>query len=69
MDMINDPRYRDVCDSAVWEVWENVTHAYTPEREAFIRRHCGNRPITVPLLNAAWDALKSARQVENEVHC
>lgn len=60
MDMINDPKYRDVCDSAVWEVWENITHDYTPtpEREAFIRRHCGNRPITVPLLNAAWDALK-----------
>lgn len=60
MELINDPKYRDVCDSAVWEVWEDVTHDYTPtpEREAFIRRHCGNRPITVPLLNAAWDALK-----------
>ena len=60
MDMINDPRYRDVCDSAVWEVWENITHDYTPtpQREAFIRRHCGNRPITVPLLNAAWAELK-----------
>jgi len=60
MDMINDPRYRDVCDSAVWEVWENITHDYVPapQREAFIRRHCGNRPITVPLLNAAWAELK-----------
>jgi hypothetical protein len=60
LEVLNNPDYRQVCDSAVWCVWETVTHDYTPTaaREAFLRRHCGHRPITLPLLNAAWDALK-----------
>ena len=60
LELVNDPDYRDVCDSAVWTVWEESTHDYTstPSREAFLRRHCGNRPVTIPLLNAAWAELK-----------
>jgi hypothetical protein len=58
MEMVNDPAYRDVCDSAVWTVFENITDDYvpTPRREQFIRRHCGQRPITLALLQSAWSA-------------
>ena len=60
LELIQDPRYRALCDDAVWIVWEVVTDDYTPSptREAFLRRHCGERPITIPLLNAAWVELK-----------
>jgi hypothetical protein len=60
LELLNDPQYRAVCDSASWTVWETITTDYTPtaSREAFLRRHCGQRPITLPLLDAAWAALK-----------
>jgi len=60
VELLNDPDYREVCDSAVWTVWETITHDYTPtsQREAFLRRHCGTRPVTLPLLDAGWTELK-----------
>ncbi len=58
LELINDPAYRDVCDSACWAVWEEIALDYvpTPQREAFLRRHVGGRPITIPLLQSAWAA-------------
>lgn len=60
LELLHDPRYRDLCNSAAWFVWETITEDYVPtqSREAFIRRHCGTRPITIPLLNTAWVELK-----------
>ena len=40
-----DPAYRDACDAAVWAVFKDITNDYvsTPEREAYIQRHCAGR--------------------------
>jgi hypothetical protein len=66
LDMVNDPDYRQICDEAVWSVFADITYDYvpTPEREAYLQRHCAGRPITLPLLQSAW----SACQVNEKRH-
>jgi len=58
MEMINDPAYRTVCDDGVMAVFEEITLDYvaTPQRKRFLLRHSGNRPLTIPLLQQAWQA-------------
>jgi hypothetical protein len=61
LEMIHDPAYRAVCDDAVFYCFEEVTLDYvaTPERQKYLLRHCGNRPLTIPLLQQAWAACKA----------
>jgi len=64
LELATDPAYRDICDDAVLRVWESATPDYvpSPQREVFLRRHCGNRPLTIPLLNAAWQICRQYEQ-------
>jgi hypothetical protein len=67
LEMVNDPEDRDVCDTAVWTVSESISNDYvpTPTRDAFMRRHCAGRPITVALLQSAWAACQGVRRLRN----
>jgi hypothetical protein len=58
MEILNDPNYRQACDNAVWDVFADLTNDYapTPEREAYMQRHCAGRPVTLALLESAWSA-------------
>jgi hypothetical protein len=64
MELLDDPDYRQACDQAVWFVFENITNDYvpSPEREAYIQRHCAGRPITLALLQSAWAACQVNEQ-------
>jgi hypothetical protein len=64
MELLDDPVYREVCDDAVWYVFADITNDYvpTPEREAYIQRHCAGRPITLALLQSAWKACQVNEQ-------
>jgi hypothetical protein len=63
VEMIHDPAYRDLCDTAVYEVFQNVALDFveTASRKAYILRFCGARPLTIRLLEQAW---KSCQQNE-----
>ena len=56
MSMLSDPRYTDACNAAVFFVFNATQLDYqpTPEREAYLLRYCGSRPLTIPLLQQAW---------------
>jgi len=62
LELINDPDYRQVCDDAVWAVFEDSQNDYyaTPERRAYLARYCGGRPMTLMLLQAAWAACQAS---------
>jgi hypothetical protein len=62
LELINDPDYRQVCDDAVWAVFEDSQNDYyaTPERRAYLARYCGGRPLTLMLLQAAWAACQAS---------
>lgn len=64
LEMVTDPAYRAVCDDAVLTVFEEVTLDYvpTPERKTYLLRHCGNRPLTLGLLQQAWRACQDNEQ-------
>ncbi|MGA9511692.1 MAG: hypothetical protein WBV55_23920 [Candidatus Sulfotelmatobacter sp.] len=64
LEMVNDPAYRQVCDDAVLAVFEEITLDYvaTPERQRYLLRHCGNRPLTLALLQQAWRACQGNEQ-------
>lgn len=54
---INDVRYRQLFDDAVWEIFRLSTPdcpADDPEIHAALQQHLGNRPATLPGLRAAW---------------
>lgn len=59
-----DPAYRPACDAAVWAVFKDITNDFvsTPEREAYMQRHCAGRPITLALLQSAWTACQAAEK-------
>lgn len=63
-EILDDPRYRPLCDEAVWFVWSHAKNDFapTPEREEFIKRFVAERPLTVALLDAAWKACQSAER-------
>ena len=58
LDLINDPRYKNLCDDAVFTVFEETQLDFVPtgSRKAFLFRFAGNRPLTLPLLQQAWKA-------------
>jgi hypothetical protein len=62
LELINDPDYRQVCDDAVWTVFEDSQNDYyaTPERRAYLARYCCGRPLTLMLLQAAWAACQAS---------
>jgi hypothetical protein len=62
IELINDPDYRQVCDDAVWAVFEDSQNDYyaTPERRAYLARYCGGRPLTLMLMQAAWAACQAS---------
>lgn len=56
--ILDNPAYRDLCDEAVTLAWVHSRNSYspTPEREKFIRDFCAGRPLTISLLDGAWEA-------------
>jgi len=56
MELVNDPRYRHLCDSAVMSVFESAENDYVPtqSRRAYLKRYAGNRPLTLALLRQGW---------------
>jgi hypothetical protein len=55
-DMLNDPAYLQACNDAVYSVFTDTQLDYspTPEREAYLMRYAGTRPLTLALLQATW---------------
>ncbi|HXX20096.1 MAG TPA: hypothetical protein VEJ46_11895 [Candidatus Acidoferrum sp.] len=62
--ILDDPRYRDVCDEACALAWVHSRDNYspTPEREEYIHGFCAGRPLTISLLDAAWTACQEAER-------
>jgi hypothetical protein len=58
LDLVSDPKYRALCDDAVFAVFEETQLDFVPtgSRKAFLFRFAGNRPLTLPLLQQAWKA-------------
>jgi hypothetical protein len=61
MDMLNDPAYLEACNAAVYSVFTDTQLDYstTPEREAYLMRYAGTRPLTLALLQTAWIACQA----------
>jgi hypothetical protein len=61
IELASDPDYRETCDQAVMDVWISARpdYVYSAERDYFLRRHAGSRPLTIPLLDSGWVALKA----------
>jgi hypothetical protein len=67
LEMTHDPAYRDLCDTAVYEVFHNVELDYveTASRRAYLLRFAGRRPLTIYLLQQAWrSCLQNERRHE-----
>lgn len=64
MDMLNDPAYLQACNDAVYSVFTDTQLDYsaTPEREAYLSRYAGTRPLTLALLQSAWSACQATEQ-------
>ena len=72
MDLINDPKYRPLCDDAVYSVFQHVQLDFveTGSRKAYITRFVGNRPMTIPLLQQAWKSCQeNERRRERVASC
>jgi hypothetical protein len=56
MSLVHDPKYRGLCNDAVYEVFQNVQLDYveTAARKAYLMRFAGTRPLTIVLLQQAW---------------
>lgn len=61
LDIIADPAYRGVLDTAVMFCFEVATADYAPsdERRNYLLRYAAGRPLTFPLLNQGWQTLKA----------
>jgi hypothetical protein len=64
LDMLNDPAYLEACNDAVYSVFTDTQLDYspTPEREAYISRYAGTRPLTLALLEQAWRSCQAHEQ-------
>jgi hypothetical protein len=49
----------DGCRAAKTDAPRSYDYVPTPEREAYLERHCAGRPITLPLLQSAWSACQA----------
>lgn len=71
IDLLTDPAYRGALDTAVMFVFETATMDYTPseERRSFLLRYAAGRPLTLTMLNQAWQTLKAreADYARNEI--
>jgi hypothetical protein len=63
-DILTDPAYRDLLDTAVMHVWELSAEDYVPtaERRAFIQNFAAGRPLTLTLVSSAWTACKETEK-------
>ena len=63
-EVLNNPKYRELADRAVFYCWKCFRAEYqpTPERDDFLIQHAAGRAVNFPLLNAAFDALKRHEQ-------
>jgi hypothetical protein len=61
MDQVNDPSYRQVCDDACLYVFEASTPDFTPtpERREYLSNFAAGRPLTLVLLQSAWESCKA----------
>jgi hypothetical protein len=61
MDQVNDPSYRQVCDDACFYVFEASTPDFTPtpERREYLSNFAAGRPLTLVLLQSAWESCKA----------
>jgi len=57
---LNDPRYKTVFDEAGWTIFVFSTPDFVDGAEVrrYITKHIGNRPVTLPLLRAAFLAYR-----------
>ena len=64
-DMVNDPDYLGVCNEAVYSVFTDTQFDYspTPEREDYLSRYAGTRPLTLELLRQAWRSCQQNEQL------
>jgi hypothetical protein len=62
--ILDDPRYRPLTDRAALFVWQHarIDYSPTPEREDFINNYAAGRPLSLPLLDAAWRACLEAER-------
>jgi hypothetical protein len=58
VEILTDPAYRDLLDTAVLYVWELAQEDYSPtaERREFIQNFAAGRPLTLTLVGSAWAA-------------
>jgi hypothetical protein len=63
-DILTDPAYRDLLDTAVMHVWELSAEDYVPsvERRQFIQTFAAGRPLTLTLVTSAWTACKESEK-------
>lgn len=64
LELVNDPKYRGLCDDAVYTVWEETQLDFVPtgSRKAYLLRFAGNRPLTIPLLREAWKSCMASER-------
>jgi hypothetical protein len=64
MSMVNDLAYIGVCNDAVYAVFEDTQLDFepTPERQQYLMRYAGSRPLTLPLLQQAWRSCQANEQ-------
>ncbi len=55
-----DPTMRPILEEACYFCWEAYRKDYSPspDRRRFLREYCGDRFVTVALLDAAWEECK-----------
>jgi hypothetical protein len=58
VEILTDPAYRELLDTAVLYVWELAQEDYSPtaERREFIQNFAAGRPLTLTLIGSAWTA-------------
>jgi len=64
MELLDDPNYMSVCNDACFAVFEDTQLDYspTPERQGYLFRYAGSRPLTLPLLQQAWRSCQANEQ-------
>jgi hypothetical protein len=70
LEMVSDPRYRNLCNDAVLTVFENAQLDYvaTPARQKFLLRYAGSRPLTLALLQRA-SGVRKTRNATSAASC
>lgn len=60
----HDPAFQQVANESAWFVFIHSTPEFVdyPEARAYFHRHIGNRPVTLPLLKAAFRAWREAEK-------